>query len=1049
MPIETFKVREARRRSNPIDTALAVTPMRAVYRLTEAIGGEFYKCRKAIDKSKLAYRLLSRIANRVLSRIAYRLLSGIAYRVLSGIAYRLLSGIAYRVLSGIAYRVLSGIAYRLLSGIAYRVLSGIAYRLLSGIAYRLLSGIAYRVLSGIAYRLLSGIAYRVLSGITYRVLSGIAYRLLSGIAYRVLSGIAYRLLSGIAYRVLSGIAYRLLSGIAYRVLSGIAYRLLSGIAYRVLSGIAYRLLSGIAYRLLSGIAYRVLSGIAYRLLSGIAYRVLSGIAYRVLRGIAYRLLSGIAYRLSTPAGNVDPTVLVAFCVFVCHVMVKSYKRYSYCRFEFYGQKSLDQWCAEGLWGSKCQNRCSPGCSLGCAKDNGTCLDECKPGWTGDNCQEVCTDYKYGVNCINSCGHCHEEMPCNVVTGKCSDGCLPGFQGDKCIEGCEPYKYGANCNLTCGSCRLNKTCNSMWGMCAAGCDRGWLGQTCDQACESGFYGLDCVEKCGHCKANTTCHHVTGKCESGCAPGWTGEICNELCRPGQFGPNCRDNCGSCLKGSCDHVTGECNGGCARGFYGPQCKEGCQAGYYGENCSQSCGHCQKASSCDPVNGICRDGCAPGFYGVHCFQNCSAGTYGEGCKFLCGRCVTGTSCDVQTGVCHSGCEDGWEGDKCDTGVQKTSNTFHSSPTFPVLIISLVAAVILISLFFTYFMVVRPRKTALRRLYNTSSNEHLSNTYEQIVGSPWELQRGQLSLSNELLGNGQFGQVKRGHVKINGVKVPVAIKSLKDNASAKDKRDFLNELSILKRVGKHENVVCLVGACHIKGVMYVAMEYAKHGDLRTFLRHSRRLTSLHEYDNTSSPFLHTALRPQSLIKLSLDTANGLKHLAEKQIIHRDVAARNVLLGEKLVAKIADFGLSKNDQTYVKTSSTRVPIRWMAVESLFNNTYTLQSDVWSFGVLLWEIFTLGGTPYSSIDSQQLFSYLKDGHRLRKPRLCDQDMYGMMLQCWNDVPERRPTIDELTARLQTMLEKSQVYMNITVQEESLYTEIDHEREISNSSSNYSS
>ncbi|XP_055885748.1 angiopoietin-1 receptor-like isoform X2 [Biomphalaria glabrata] len=724
-------------------------------------------------------------------------------------------------------------------------------------------------------------------------------------------------------------------------------------------------------------------------------------------------------------------------------------------------------CPEGLWGNNCQYRCDAGCKLGCKQNDGKCLGGCKPGWTGKNCDKLCTDYFYGFNCKSSCGHCYEEKPCNVVTGKCTDGCLPGWQGDKCLEGCKPYTYGANCNNTCGHCRLNQACNAVTGRCSAGCDRGWLGTTCEQACEKGFHGVDCVDRCGHCKANTTCDHVTGKCDSGCAPGWTGLMCTELCRPGLFGPNCQATCGSCLIGSCDHMTGECNGGCARGFHGPQCKEelldmvplptsrfrineisGCPSGFYGENCSLACGRCQKQTSCDPVNGICKDGCASGYYGVHCFQNCTAGTYGESCKFLCGRCLSGTTCDVQTGICLSRCEDGWEGERCDTGVQRTSNTFHTSPTFPVLIICLVAAVILISVFFTYFVVVRPRKTALRRLYNTSSNEHLSNTYEQIVGSPWELQRGQLSLSNELLGNGQFGQVKRGHVKINGVKVPVAIKSLKDNASAKDKRDFLNELSILKRVGKHENVVCLVGACHIKGVMYVAMEYAKHGDLRTFLRHSRRLTSVHEYDNTTSPSLHTALRPQSLIKLSLDTAKGLKHLADKQIIHRDVAARNVLLGEKLVAKIADFGLSKNDQTYVKTSSTRVPIRWMAVESLFNNTYTLQSDVWSFGVLLWEIFTLGGTPYSSIDSQQLFSYLKDGHRLRKPRLCDQDMYGMMLQCWNDVPERRPTIDELTARLQRMLENSQVYMNITVQEESFYSEIDHDRENSNSNSNSS-
>ncbi|XP_059160986.1 fibroblast growth factor receptor 2-like isoform X2 [Physella acuta] len=684
-------------------------------------------------------------------------------------------------------------------------------------------------------------------------------------------------------------------------------------------------------------------------------------------------------------------------------------------------------CPEGLWGADCQSRCTAGCLNSCNRTTGRCLDGCKAGWTGYNCGEMCKPMYYGINCNKNCGHCLDEQPCNIVTGSCSDGCDPGFYGNQCLTPCELFTFGANCRQTCGHCKNNQSCNAMSGLCSGGnCERGWRGAHCDQACVEGTYGEGCAQICGNCRRNTSCDHVTGRCTQGCAPGWTGQFCNQMCQHGQYGAGCRLTCGHCLKGTCDHVTGSCLGGCDMGYSGPQCKEVCPPGWFGENCSHSCGQCSHRSSCDPIQGLCQD-CTPGFYGVDC-------------KFQCGHCAVGT-CDVISGLCDAGCEEGWEGERCNTGVLTTAAAgFHTSPSFPILVISLVGAVIILATFSTYFLVVRPKKSALRRLYTASSNEHLTNTYEQIVGSPWEIQRGQLSLSNELLGNGQFGQVKRGHVKINGVKVPVAIKSLKDNASEKDKRDFLNELAILKRVGKHENVVCLVGACHIKGVMYVAMEYAKHGDLRTFLRHSRRLTALHEYDNTSSPFLHTALRPQTLIKLSLDTARGLGHLADKQIIHRDVAARNVLLADKLVAKIADFGLSKNDQTYVKTSSTRVPIRWMAVESLFSNTYTLQSDVWSFGVLLWEMFTLGGTPYSSIDSQQLFNYLKDGHRLRKPRLCEPDMYAMMLQCWHETPERRPTIDELVARLGRMLENSQVYMNLSIQEESLYTEIDQVNQV---------
>ncbi|RUS70794.1 hypothetical protein EGW08_021442, partial [Elysia chlorotica] len=263
------------------------------------------------------------------------------------------------------------------------------------------------------------------------------------------------------------------------------------------------------------------------------------------------------------------------------------------------------------------------------------------------------------------------------------------------------------------------------------------------------------------------------------------------------------------------------------------------------------------------------------------------------------------------------------------------------------------------------------------------------------------------------------------------------ENASEKDKEDFLNEFDILKRVGKHENVVCLVGACHIGGVMYVAMEFAKHGDLRTFLRHSRRLTSVHEYDNTSCPSVRAALRPETLINLALGTARGLRHLSDKQTEVNVYPYCLVLyVSQWVILDVKQPTQLNSTPSTLCPSQTRVPIRWMAVESLFNNTYTLQSDVWSFGVLLWEIFTLGGTPYAAIDSQQLFSYLKEGHRLRKPRLCEQDMYAMMLQCWHDCPKRRPVMEELVARLHKMLEKSEVYINLSSQEEALYAEIDH-------------
>ncbi|ESP05685.1 hypothetical protein LOTGIDRAFT_181461 [Lottia gigantea] len=358
-----------------------------------------------------------------------------------------------------------------------------------------------------------------------------------------------------------------------------------------------------------------------------------------------------------------------------------------------------------------------------------------------------------------------------------------------------------------------------------------------------------------------------------------------------------------------------------------------------------------------------------------------------------------------------------------------------PILISAMVIIIVTVSLIFLYFTIIRPKlRNKPSRLHSASraedDPERVRNTYEHIQGSPWEIDRSNLVITNQQLGNGHFGEVKKGFIKERGRQEPVAIKTLKDNVSEKDRNDFLNELNIWKQVGKHPNIVCLVGACHIRGVLYVAMEYARYGDLRTFLRRSRKNKDHHTYANMAS-----TLRQTTLLKFALDTVNGLTYLAEKQIIHRDVAARNVLLADHLVAKISDFGLSKNDETYVKTSRTRVPVRWMAVESLFNNTYTTKSDVWSFGILLWEIFTLGGTPYACIDTQQLFNFLKDGYRLKKPSLCDQVLYAMMLQCWNERPERRPTFPEIHGRLQRIIEDSQVYMNINAEDDSQYAEID--------------
>ncbi|XP_066297907.1 fibroblast growth factor receptor 1-like [Branchiostoma lanceolatum] len=228
-----------------------------------------------------------------------------------------------------------------------------------------------------------------------------------------------------------------------------------------------------------------------------------------------------------------------------------------------------------------------------------------------------------------------------------------------------------------------------------------------------------------------------------------------------------------------------------------------------------------------------------------------------------------------------------------------------------------------------------------------------------WEIPQANLKLGR-WLGRGQFGEVRLGEVRNRGVTKAVAVKTLKDSASGSDKRDLLGELDILVTVGHHENIISLVGACTTGGHLCIVVEYAPNGCLKDWLTSkSDELNASSEYQN--QPVSLSIVPMEQLIQFGIDVANGMSHLAAMTCVHRDLAARNVLLGENLEAKISDFGLSRDiyeSSEYVKSTKSKLPLRWMAYESLFYNVYTSQSDVWSFGVLLWEIMTIGKSGYA-------------------------------------------------------------------------------------------
>ncbi|XP_067846107.1 tyrosine-protein kinase receptor Tie-1 isoform X2 [Heptranchias perlo] len=290
-----------------------------------------------------------------------------------------------------------------------------------------------------------------------------------------------------------------------------------------------------------------------------------------------------------------------------------------------------------------------------------------------------------------------------------------------------------------------------------------------------------------------------------------------------------------------------------------------------------------------------------------------------------------------------------------------------------------------------------------------------------------------DVIGEGNFGQVIKALIKKDGLKMNAAIKMLKEFASDNDHRDFAGELEVLCKLGHHPNIINLLGACENRGYLYIAIEYAPYGNLLDFLRKSRVLETdpafAREHGTAST------LTSQQLLQFASDVTKGMQYLSEKQFIHRDLAARNVLVGENLVAKIADFGLSRGEEVYVKKTMGRLPVRWMAIESLNYSVYTTKSDVWSFGVLLWEIVSLGGTPYCGMTCAELYEKLPQGYRMEKPLNCDDEVYEFMRQCWRDRPYERPTFAQISVQLNRMLEARKAYVNTALFENFTYAGID--------------
>lgn len=282
---------------------------------------------------------------------------------------------------------------------------------------------------------------------------------------------------------------------------------------------------------------------------------------------------------------------------------------------------------------------------------------------------------------------------------------------------------------------------------------------------------------------------------------------------------------------------------------------------------------------------------------------------------------------------------------------------------------------------------------------------YAVYVPDKWEVCKDDLIIE-EQIGTGAFGMVYKGMLKTPEGTIKCAIKTVPSTSTPKQRVDFLREASIMKQFDTY-HVVKLMGVVSITAQAYVIMEYMGKGDLKGYLR---RLRDAHH--------LEKKWLVDGIYLMAAQIADGMAYLASKRFVHRDLAARNCMVGEDGVVKIGDFGLTRDiydNDYYRRDTHGRLPVRWMAPESLRDNLYTSASDVWSYGVVVWEIVTFSESPYQGLSNDEVIKSVMQGVTMSRPQHCPDKLYYIMQRCWRKLDKERPSFEDIVEYLLPLIE----------------------------------